>query len=242
MAIVVLVDISASMLPVPPRRSSELPTGLQPAEIGRGVERIASMLRSGDRVLIGTVGSRIALDGRFTADTNDLAATARAVASPEDMNRHGPSPIWDAVDAAVDRLVDQTGPRAIVLITDGRATGNRHSAAQAAETAAQAGVTTSIVALAAAHDNFRGTTTDVVRPTALLQHLADFTGGMFYPYQPTERRSPPITPFIERAFRHLRERYALTFRAPADGKTHKVRVRVANTGLKVTTRGVIGSS
>ncbi len=243
MAIVVLVDISASMLPLPPKlRSSELPIGLQPAEIGRGVERIASMLQSGDRVLVGTVGSRIALDGRFTADKNDLAAMARAVVSPADIDRHGPSPIWDAVHAAVAMLADQTGARAIVLITDGRATGNRHSVVQAAEAAAQANVTTSIVSLATARENPRGNMTDIVQPTALLRQLADFTGGMLEPYRATERHAPPITPFIERAFRHLRERYALTFRAPADGKAHQVQVRVPNSGLKATTRAVIGSS
>jgi hypothetical protein len=102
-------------------------------------------LAAGDSARIGRVARHITLSDELTADSDALRQAARAVFDVEDENRYAGSPIWDGVVAAVDALAGQQGRRAVILVTDGLALGNRHSLGAAIERSNAAGVSISIV-------------------------------------------------------------------------------------------------
>jgi hypothetical protein len=91
----------------------------------------------------------------------------------------GPSPVWDAVDAAVTSLESEVGRRAIILLTDGRSTGNVLSLDQAIQHANAADASVFVVSEAVDETLRQGTSTPMVqvRPTASLQFMAESTGG-----------------------------------------------------------------
>ncbi len=117
----------------------------------------------------------------------------------------GASPAWDAVDAAVNVLQSQPGRRAIVLVTDGRSTGNVHSLQEAIGRAQAAAVSVFIAGLGLDEVLLqgwlseeqawgKGTLTDrpraVVRPSAPLESLAFATGGAYAPVFGPEKARP----------------------------------------------------
>jgi hypothetical protein len=110
----------------------------------------------------------------------------------------GGSPAWDAVDAAVDLLQSQRGRRAIVLVTDGRSTGNVHSLGEATDRAQATGVSVFIVGLGLDETFYQGwnvalpkeTQRARVRPAAPLELLASATGGAYAPVFGPEKGRP----------------------------------------------------
>jgi hypothetical protein len=62
-----------------------------------------------------------------------------------DEERYGPTPLWDAVDAAVAELEPVPGRRMVILITDGLATGNRRSLQAVIDRARAADVSVSVI-------------------------------------------------------------------------------------------------
>lgn len=91
----------------------------------------------------------------------------------------GASPVWDAVDSAVTALESEAGRRALILLTDGRSTGNTRSLDQAILHANAARVAVFVVGEAVDESLRQGarTPTAQVRPTASLQFMASSTGG-----------------------------------------------------------------
>jgi Mg-chelatase subunit ChlD len=78
--------------------------------------------------------------------------------------------VWDALDAAATTLEHDAGRRAIIVITDGRSTGNRLGFGEVSARLEQAGIPIVVVAL----DLQRSPQPD---PYARLRRLADNTGG-----------------------------------------------------------------
>lgn len=126
----------------------------------------ANALQPADRIRIGTFGSSIV----FTpAAITGADAIARPPQTPE---LGGPSPVWDAVDAAITALQRRSGRVAIILVTDGRSTGNRLGFAEVAARLQTARLPVFVVAL----DFDRPSPPD---PTVNLRRLAEGTGGSF---------------------------------------------------------------
>ena len=147
----------------------------------------------------------------------------------------GPSPIWDAVDAAVAALAQASGRRAVLLVTDGRATGNRPGPEESGARAIAAGVTVNVVGEDWEMTLRQDATTGVrVRPGVALEWIANATGGLYVQDSATPTAPGPI---LERLLGDLHERYTLGFTAPArDGSAHPLDVRVKRPGLNVRTR------
>jgi VWFA-related protein len=160
----------------------------------------------------------------------------------------GASPAWDAVDAGATLLEAQPGRRAIVLVTDGRSSGNVHSLDDAILHAAAADVSVSIVGEAQAEiipqDGKRWA---IVRPAVFLQSMAEMTGGGYADVFGPEKGRPPlfedgaIKRWVGGVLAHLVEdlhnTYALSFVPPLpDGRVHNLEVRVKTPGLKVRAR------
>src|SRR5262249_33921180 len=144
----------------------------------------------------------------------DARARTRAIETllnVPDQDRGGPSPVWDAIDAAVNAFEHEPGRRAIVVVTDGMATGNRLGLAEVANHAANANVSVSAIGFEAPVKIRQNSTTVIeVKPEVLLQGIAEYTGGV---YRTPERVTPPDTapdPF-DTLLESLRHNYTLGF-------------------------------
>jgi hypothetical protein len=171
----------------------------------RAIERqFVGALRPQDRLSIGGfAGSRLLFTGDFATRREDqLAAVDRLLGRlareqereqpsgppftpslwtppPEILSVTdwlGASPIWDAVVSTATLLASQPLPRVIVLVTDGQATGNRWSMADAAFEAASQEV--------AVHVMYQPETwgerpNPHVHGDRFLRQLAEWTGGVF---------------------------------------------------------------
>jgi len=215
------------------------------------------VLVAGDRARIALVASPVAfgpwLPGGVRADTN----TARSL-----LERAGaePSPIWDAVDASVQLLANAKAPRAVILLSDGRATANALGLEDVAARAMAAGV--SITAISEADDKVLAQGADAparVRPDASLEWLADQTGGIYLEdgiarrhIQPRadpfgyvrEIMNNPVQPgvWLVRATTLLRHRHFVSFTGPDDGRPHRLEVKATRAGLTIKARKTLNGN
>ena len=90
------------------------------------LESFIRELETGDRAALARVAGRSAMSPSFRDNTDALFRDVSSVLAAPDIDRLGPSPLWDAIVAATDRLSAEPGSRAVLLWTDGRSTGNHH--------------------------------------------------------------------------------------------------------------------
>jgi len=232
LTIALVVDTSPSM----PLRGDDLREAVE-----RG---FIPDLKPADRVRVGRIGGPL-LPARFTADRRELVDAIGAALAPDDTIRFGPSPIWDAADGAIVALEHEAGRRAVVLVTDGRATGNVRSRADVAVRAMATGGVVSAVGLAqvwtwgvGAPYDWRGLGTTTVRsdPGRALRELTGVTGGGFAAPWPVSSAGEVRTA-LARTVQDLRQMYTLEFVAPVlDGRVHRLEVRVKDPGMTVRGR------
>jgi VWFA-related protein len=228
LSLVLLIDVSVSM-----KSGAIAPDELKEAAEKSFVNRLAPS----DRARIGSIARDPFLSPQFTSDRRQLRRTLETATDPDDANTYGPSPVWDAAYAAVTALSTAEGRRALVLMTDGRATGNRHSPEDLAAHAVRANVSINSVGIDSELIIPQGGGTAVrVRPGATQQWLATITGGQ---YVPVPEKKPVPGPVLERILADLRGSYTLGFEPPIrDGSLQKLDVRVKQPGLKVRARTV----
>jgi hypothetical protein len=172
-----------------------------------GLQELFRNLQPGERLRLGVVARRIRLSAGFDGDQSALASQARKLLNVRDDERYGPTPLWDAVDEATTALTTEPGRLAVLLVTDGLSTGNRHSLADVTKRAIEAHVCVHIVhevpgsASPNAHSGdetgnpwmmfpsnpFTG------QPQVLLKELADATGGAYLGDDTTGRIYPDQT-------------------------------------------------
>jgi len=100
--IVLMLDRSGSM-----RQSFNL--------VAAGAEQFVRRLLPADKARIGSFAARIQLDPEgFTSDRSALVEILRSEQMPE-----GPTPLWNATNAAMTALLHQDGRRVVLLFTDG---------------------------------------------------------------------------------------------------------------------------
>jgi hypothetical protein len=139
----------------------------------------------------------------------------------------------------------------MLLMTDGRSTGNRIGLDDAERKALAAHVAISAVSEGGEWliPQFGGSS-DRARSDASLRRLADETGGMYLP-DGTARRTlraqmnafayvkelvntPSLpAPLITQIMSSLRTRYRISFSADADGRVHTLDVRVKRGGVEI---------
>jgi hypothetical protein len=90
------------------------------------VEHVAPRLLPDDRVRIGTFSRLVRLSDVLPTGAG-LSGTIRKILAVPRSERSGPSPVWDAINEAVRLLETEGGRRAVIVVTDGRSTGNRIS-------------------------------------------------------------------------------------------------------------------
>jgi len=225
LSLVLLLDVSVSLEYMVERKV--LRTAVE--------QWFANRLAPQDRVHVGSFAKQISIGPSLAGNPRAILAAARTALDPPKADTFGPSPIWDALDAAVTVLAQANGRRAVVLVTDGRASGNRQGPEESGARAIAAGVAVSVVGedweMSLRQD---GTTGVLVRPGAALEWIANATGGLYV--QDTAIPTAP-GPILGRLLADLQERYTLGFAPPTrDGKVHPLEVQVKRQGLKVRTR------
>jgi hypothetical protein len=235
-AVVMLVDGTASQ----PLKRYELLAGVQTGLI--------PSLQPGDRARLALLGNPTTFSQWLSADRTAASAFARTYLDRPPLE---PSPIWDAIDAAVKSLADTTEPRVLMLMSDGRSTGNRLSMDDAARSAIAGGVSISVVSEGGEWliPQF-GDAPDRARSDASLKWLADTTGGLYLPDGTARRTLKPqmnafayVTelvntpskpaPLVSTIMSSLRQRYRLQFEVRADGRVHTLDVRTKRPGVTV---------
>ena len=225
LSLVLLFDVTSSM-----------DTMIERKVLRSGVEKwFVDRLAPQDRVHVGSFAKQTSISAPIAANPRALMAAVRKALDPRDADTFGPSPVWDAVDLAVETLANASGRRAILLVTDGRATGNRQSPENVGMRAIAARVAVSVVGEDWEMTLRQDASTGVhVRPGVALEWIANATGGLYLP----DRATPPAPgPVLERLLADLHSRYTLGFTRPErDGKPHALDIRVNRPGLKLRAR------
>jgi hypothetical protein len=208
------------------------------------IDQVAGAMRDGDRAHVWRVGGRITRGPAFTREAISRRTAAGFAANPANLERSGPSPIWDAIVEASEALETGEGRRAILLYTDGRASGNRHGAADVATRALAAGVSVSVVAPQTTTTFRNDDRMITVHPDRMPQAIARDTGGVFFHF-PQGRRSrddgppPSLGATFAGIMTSLRHEYVLTVARPDGPGPHLIGVRVNRPGLTLRARRVI---
>lgn len=113
--------------------------GVRVRAIDSLVESLAANLGSSAEVRVLSFGTGLQLSPQWMRTRSELAS---AMTCGDTLN--GPSPIWDAIYRGAEVLAERPGPRAILMVTDGRSSANTHGFQDALDRSKQAGVRVSI--------------------------------------------------------------------------------------------------
>ena len=170
LSLVLMIDVSASTdyrdLSPPRDVSDAIDSGL------------LSGLTADDRFGVVGFGATAKFSGFLPEDRRARRDAVQRVFRDRTVGFHGPSRVWDAVDDAVARLETVPAPRAIILMTDGRATGNRLGLDAVIQHARSAGVTISVIGSGSSRSAVRNGYPEL-EPHLALERLASETGGAF---------------------------------------------------------------
>lgn len=203
-----------------------------------------------DRARIGRIAHVPDLGPDLTADRGALASAARRALGVSDTDRHGRTPIWDAVDMAVAALEHEPGRRAVIVFTDGLATGNARSLDAVIERATLADVSVFVIGETTGRlRSGRGwsmrdsTNAPWIRmwgvfgtpPEENLQRLARSTGGVFI--ADGFQSDPNPARHLRTAVSLLHSTYTLTFHSPRPaGEIGRLTVDPIAPGIEVHVR------
>jgi Ca-activated chloride channel family protein len=225
--LVVMLDVSGSMqgnLPLLRAAAAELFARLRPDDLAR----------------LGTFGRDVEISGTFTRDARALGA-----ALPDAIDPEAPTPLWRALDQAMETFGSEGDERRVILVlSDGKDSGPigfRQPVASQAEVidrARQEDVMVYAIGLRSRRRQPRmpGMGTEGLRAALLddlpdpgLARVAEESGGGYTEIRPGE----DLAAAFARVADELHGQYLLGFAPPKrDGKTHEVDVRVTTNGLK----------
>lgn len=225
---------------VPPRTTASIvllldtsrSAGWTPRPLDDQLGLFASSLDPKDRLMIATFGGR-ATAAAFRPAGEDIRGAVRRLLELEDDEGYGNSPVWDAIHGAVAVLSEQPVPRSVLLLTDGRATGNRYGLADVAGYAVAHGVALNVVLKHSMQMiSQSGGTAALVQPGAPIQELANYTGGMYFTYP--ERQEDRIREIFTLIASAADTTLGFTFAVSTlDGSPHRLDIRSARTDLTV---------
>jgi len=229
--LIVMLDVSASMegnLPLLRTATSQLFTRFLPGDVAR----------------VGTFGRDIIISPTFTHDAGELSAALPTAIMPD-----APTPLWLAIDQALDGFGDAQETRKVILVlSDGKDTGPVHFRQRPGS---QAGVIDR-----ARHDEVMiygigmrsrgrrsippGTGRSGLQimlladlPDPGLARVAEETGGGYTEIRAGEDLAATFAGVAD----ELHTQYLLAFTPPKrDGKVHEIDVRINEGGLKPRAR------
>ena len=225
-ALVILLDATQSI----PWRSSQ----------GQSLELFASSLRPTDRVRVGVIARTPKLADAPAVDSRQFVRQTRDLLNLPLEERQGPSPIWDATIGALEALRNEPGHRAVIVVTDGRASGNVVGLRDVAIHAIAAGI--SVSSVSGCEDRMllsqTRTTAAGIAPGRQLVWLAQVTGGRCLG---TPKQGPgghfSVAERLGLIHASLRTAYVLEIATrPDDGPNPALTVQVIREGLTVQAR------
>lgn len=188
-------------------------------------------LKPDDRVMLSTVGGR-AFSTPFRAGIPDLKADVRRALDQGNDDGYAATPLWDALRDAVTSLAREPAPRAILLLSDGRSTGNRHGLVEIADYAMEHSVLVYVIARNTAQRIRQSPQTAVlVQPAAPIEAMTIYTGGYLYTYPEGQREAAAL--LFSGLGQQLSTLHAFAFTSPVrDGQPHTLRVVPTRDGYR----------
>jgi Ca-activated chloride channel family protein len=196
-----------------------------------------------DKARIGSFADTVQMDPEtFTSDQQELIRILKTK-----LQKDGPTPLWNALDASIDSLKGQEGRRVVLVFSDGADAPanfrlNNRSFMDVMRRGQQQNVMVYAVGLEGAagmpgsgggglggFNRGLGNT----RPDPGLAAIADETGGGYFEL----RRAEDLAATFARVADELHRQYLIGFEPRAlDGKMHKLEVKVRRDGMKVRAR------
>ena len=199
-------------------------------------EAFVHRLRPLDKARIGSFAWRVDIDPEaFTSDRQELARILRM-----ELQSDGPTPLWNALDAAMASLLEQQGRRVVLVFTDGDdnpANGRSDNASLAGvlERAQRENVMVYAVGLASSLPPRTGAAArqGPQGPDPGLRRIASETGGGYFELT----RAEDLASTFARVADELHRQYALGFEpSMLDDKVHRLEVRVRRPAARVRAR------
>ena len=170
LSLVLVIDVSASV----DFRTLELPRDVS----GIVDSALLARLRADDRFGVAAFGATTKFSGFLSGDRAGRLAAVKASLRDRSVGLNGPSRIWDAVDETIASLDGQPLQRAVILMTDGRANGNRVGLDAVITRATASAVRVSVIASGSVESQVRARYPEL-EPHLHLQRLVAETGGTF---------------------------------------------------------------
>jgi Ca-activated chloride channel family protein len=203
--------------------------------------QLFARLRPDDQVRVGTFGDEVTIGPPFTNDPASLEAALPSAILPGT-----PTPLWAAVNTALDSFPEGGGRRVILVLSDGKDTGPVKfgqpfiTLPQVMDRAQAEAVMVYAIGMRsrAAPGQMRSL---VLTPSALaadwpdpgLFTLAQETGGGYFEIKPRD----DLAEAFARTVDELHGQYLLGFAPPSrDGKRHKIEVKLVPRDLKIRAR------
>ena len=224
--LIVMLDVSGSM-------EGNLPL------LRAAAEQLFARLRPDDAARIGAFGHEVTISPSFTRDAEQLRTALPRTIAPD-----APTPLWRALDEALDAFGDEGGERPVILVlSDGKDSGpigfRRRIASQAEviDRAREEDVMIYAIGMRSRGQRPRGPglgpgglramlTADLPDPG--LGRVAEETGGGYAEI----RYGQDLDAAFARVVDELHSQYLIGFAPPRrDGKVHDIDVRVTQRGL-----------
>ena len=232
--LIVMLDVSGSMagnLPLLRAAAAQLFPRLGPDDVAR----------------VGAFGREVTISPAFTRDAGELNAALPDVIEPD-----APTPLWRAIDQAMDAFGGDDDRRKVILVlSDGKDTGatgplsfKKHPASQAEVIDRARRDDVMIYGVGMRSRAIRSTAPGMdpggLQATLLadmpdpgLARVAEEAGGGYVEIRPGQALGLAFADIVE----ELHSQYLLAFAPPArDGKVHDINVRVNQGGLKPRAR------
>jgi VWFA-related protein len=176
-----------------------------------------------DRARIGSFNDKIQISPRFSSDRDALIRILH-----DDLDYGNPTYLWDAIDASMSALANESGRRVVLIFTDGE---DDKSVRMNYNKVLTRAVTENFMIYAIGKQSrMPGYVTN---PDRKLPPLAAETGGGYYGLKLGADLNGPFSRIAD----ELHRQYVLGFSADTlDGTMHKLEVRVKTPGMIVRAR------
>jgi len=187
-----------------------------------------SVLKEKDRAMLVDFDSGVSLVQDFTNDSNKLAKQIRTLRAA------GGTALYDAIYLSCDeKLIRETGRKAVVILSDGEDMSSKTSFERALEMALRAEAT--IYAISVSRGGFFGVGSGSKEGDRVLERLTQETGGrVFFPFKVEELEGA-----FQQISRELRSQYNLGYfsaNTARDGSYRKIEIRLVEKGLRLRYR------
>jgi VWFA-related protein len=189
----------------------------------RAAEGFVLRMLPEDRARIGSFNDKIQISSRFSSDRDALIRILH-----DDLDYGNPTYLWDAIDASMSALANESGRRVVLIFTDGE---DDKSVRMNYNKVLTRAVTENFMIYAIGKQSrMPGYVTN---PDRKLPPLAAETGGGYYGLKLGADLNGPFSRIAD----ELHRQYVLGFSADTlDGTMHKLEVRVKTPGMIVRAR------